>query len=245
MKVGTSRIVLLVLGAVFLGGMLVLALAGDESARRELPAQVAAWATVGGGGLRGLLVPRPAAPRAPSGRGAFAPSPVRRRRPAPLLRPRVRAPRARRRRQGHREHVVGPWRGMDVVVIDYWFGAVEGRLAERDPRVHVRRHHRARRVAGPLDRPGRARRGARRRRAPGHRVRGRELQPGLRGPVDDRRFAHALIDARMIAWLEGLPPDTGFELLGGTLLCRTPRVPTGTSPGRSRRWPSSWAACRR
>jgi hypothetical protein len=27
----------------------------------------------------------------------------------------------------------------------------------------------------------------------------------------------------MIAWLQELPPETGFELLDGTLLCRTPR----------------------
>jgi hypothetical protein len=40
---------------------------------------------------------------------------------------------------------------------------------------------------------------------------------------DDPRFAHALVDARMIAWLQELPSDTGFEILDGTLLCRTPR----------------------
>jgi hypothetical protein len=27
----------------------------------------------------------------------------------------------------------------------------------------------------------------------------------------------------MIAWLQELPSDTGFEILDGTLLCRTPR----------------------
>ncbi|HET9250270.1 MAG TPA: hypothetical protein VFP13_10090, partial [Actinomycetota bacterium] len=47
MKVGTSRIVLLVLGTVFLGGMVLLALTGNAEARRELPAQTAAWATIG------------------------------------------------------------------------------------------------------------------------------------------------------------------------------------------------------
>ncbi|HWL91757.1 MAG TPA: hypothetical protein VNP90_10385, partial [Actinomycetota bacterium] len=34
---------------------------------------------------------------------------------------------------------------------------------------------------------------------------------------------HALIDARMITWLQELPPDTGFEILDGVLMCRTPR----------------------
>ena len=44
---------------------------------------------------------------------------------------------------------------------------------------------------------------------------------------DDPRFAHALIDGRMMTWLEALPPDTGFEISDGTLLCRTPRRPDG------------------
>jgi hypothetical protein len=44
---------------------------------------------------------------------------------------------------------------------------------------------------------------------------------------DDPRFAHALIDARMMGWLEALPPDTGFEISDGTLLTRTPRRPDG------------------
>ena len=45
---------------------------------------------------------------------------------------------------------------------------------------------------------------------------------------DDPRFAHALIDARMMSWLQELPPDTGFEIFDGTLLSRTPRRPDAT-----------------
>ena len=41
MRVRTSRTILIWLAVVFLGGMLLLALAGDAEARRELPAQVA------------------------------------------------------------------------------------------------------------------------------------------------------------------------------------------------------------
>ena len=47
MKVRTSRRVLLWLAVVFLGGMALMALAGDDEARRELPAQFAAWGTIG------------------------------------------------------------------------------------------------------------------------------------------------------------------------------------------------------
>jgi hypothetical protein len=46
-RVRTSRTILLWLAVVFLGGMLLLALAGDAEARRELPAQVVAWGTIG------------------------------------------------------------------------------------------------------------------------------------------------------------------------------------------------------
>lgn len=47
MRVRTSRMILLVPAAVFLGGMLLLALAGDAEANRQLPAQVAVWASIG------------------------------------------------------------------------------------------------------------------------------------------------------------------------------------------------------
>lgn len=37
--------------------------------------------------------------------------------------------------------------------------------------------------------------------------------------ADDRRFASAVLDARMIAWLLELPAHTGFEVRDGRLLC--------------------------
>jgi hypothetical protein len=45
-KAGTAKKVLIGLGAFFLGSMLLMALAGDQDARRELPAQIAAWGTI-------------------------------------------------------------------------------------------------------------------------------------------------------------------------------------------------------
>jgi hypothetical protein len=224
-KVGTSRIVLLVLGAVFLGGMLVLALAGDASARRELPAQVAAWATVGG--------------------AVFA---------AYWFRVRPRRELHREEARSLRLHSAagdplhffdrgfallahvgggkdientswGTWRGMDVVVIDYWFASTHADSPSET------RAYTCAATTVPAGWPdlsivpaglGAALVGA------VHRDIEFEVESFNRAfevRSSDRRFAHALIDARMIAWLQGLPPDTGFELLGGTLLCRTPRVP--------------------
>src|SRR5687768_15380127 len=46
-RVRTSRTILLWLAVIFLGGMLLLALAEDAEAKRELPAQVAAWGFIG------------------------------------------------------------------------------------------------------------------------------------------------------------------------------------------------------
>lgn len=37
--------------------------------------------------------------------------------------------------------------------------------------------------------------------------------------ADDRRFASALLDARMIEWIMSLPTHTGFEISDGRLLC--------------------------
>jgi hypothetical protein len=39
----------------------------------------------------------------------------------------------------------------------------------------------------------------------------------------DRRFATTLVDARMMDWLSGLPRRSGFEILGGSLLCHVER----------------------
>ena len=227
MKVGTSRTVLIVLAVVFVGGMLLLALAGDESARRELPAQVLAWGTIGAilfAGYWFRVRPRrelhrdearslalhsePGDPLGFFGRG-FA-----------LL-----------AHVGGGKDIEntsrGTWRGMDVVLIDYWF-TPSGADTPGETRSYT-----CAATPVPAEWPNLsivpAGRGA---------VLADTVRPDLsfeserfnrsfevRSP--DPRFAHALLDARMIAWVEDLPPDTGFELLGGTLLCRTPRSPVG------------------
>jgi hypothetical protein len=225
MKVGTSRIVLFVIGAVFLGGMLLLAVSGNESARRELPAQVVAWGTVAAVVFAGYW---------------FRVRPRRE-----LHQDEARSLRLRSapgdplhffdRGFALLAHVGGgrdidntswgTWRGMDVVVIDYWF-APSGADSPSETRAYT-----CAATTVPAEWPNLSI-------VPGglgaalvgsvHRDIEFEVESFNRAfevRSTDRRFAHALIDGRMIAWLEGLPPDTGFELLGGTLLCRTPRVP--------------------
>jgi hypothetical protein len=225
-RVRTSRTVLLVLAVVFLGGMVLLALAGDAQARRELPAQVAAWSTIGlivFAGWWFTVRPRRelhrdearslglrSAPGDPF--GYFE-------RPFALL--------------GHAATAKdientswGTWRGMEVVVIDYWFAR------SSDPSLEDRRSYTC--AATPVSAawpnisivPEDV--GSRLATAVGRRDIGFELEGFNRAfqvRSDDPRFAHALVDARMIGWLQALPRGTGFEISNGTLLCRTPRRP--------------------
>jgi hypothetical protein len=226
MRVRTSRTILLWLAVIFLGGMLLLAVTGDAEARRELPAQVAAWSTIGlivFAGWWFRVRPRRelhqdearslglrSAPGDPL--GYFE-------RPFALL--------------GHAATARdientswGTWRGMDVVVIDYWFAR------SSDPSRNDYRYYTC--AATPVSPawpnlsivPEDV--GSRIAAAAGRRDVDFELESFNRAfqvRSDDPRFAHALVDARMIEWLQALPPDTGFEISDGTLLCRTPRRP--------------------
>lgn len=224
MRVRTSRAILLWLAVVFLGGMLLLALAGDAEARRELPAQVATW------GFIGLLFflgwwfkvkPRRdlhqdqarslglrSAPGDPL--GYFE-------RPFALL--------------GHAATVKdientswGTWRGMEVVVIDYWFAR------SSDPSRSDYRYFTCAATPVPAGWPNLSivpeGFGSRLAASMGGRDIEFELESFNRAfevRSSDPRFAHALVDARMMSWLQELPPDTGFEILDGVLMCRTPR----------------------
>lgn len=224
MRVRTSRTILLWLAVIFLGGMAVLALAGDESARRELPAQFATWVSIGllfflgwwfkvrsrrelhqeqarSLGLR-------SAPGDPL--GYFE-------RPFALL--------------GHAATAKdientswGTWRGMDVVVIDYWFAR------SSDPSRSDHRYFTCAATAVPAGWPNLsiAPEGIGSRLATS--LGGRDIEFELESfnrafevHSGDPRFAHALVDARMMSWLQELPPETGFEIVDGVLMCRTPR----------------------
>jgi hypothetical protein len=225
-RVRTTRTVLLWLVVVFLVGMVLLALAGDAQARRELPAQVAVWSTIGLVVFAGWwfrIRPRRelhqdearslglrSAPGDPL--GYFE-------RPFALL--------------GHAATAKdientswGTWRGMEVVVIDYWF------VRSSDPSRDDYRYYTCAATPVPAAWPNISivpeDVGSRLATAVGRRDIAFELESFNRAfqvRSDDPRFAHALVDARMIDWLQALPPDTGFEISDGTLLCRTPRRP--------------------
>jgi hypothetical protein len=232
MKVRTSRMLLLGLAVVFLGGMLLLALTGDAEARRELPAQAAAWGTIGLVVFAGWwfkVRPRRelhqeqarwlhlrSAPGDPF--GYFQ-------RPFALL--------------GHAAGAKdientswGTWRGMEVVVIDYWFAR------SSDPNRNDYRYFTCAATPVPDTWPNLSivPEGFAGRLAASMGSRGIEFELEsfnrafeVRSP--DPRFAHALIDAPMMSWLEALPPDTGFEISEGTLLTRTPRRLDGDVSG--------------
>jgi hypothetical protein len=223
-RVRTSRTILLWLAVVFLGGMLLLALAGDAEAKRELPAQVAAWCFIGllfSVGWWFKVKPRrdlhqyqasslglrstPGDPNRYFER-SFA-----------LL--------------GHAATVKdientswGTWRGMEVVVIDYWFAR------SSDPSRSDYRYFTCAVTPVPAGWPNLSivpeGFGSRLATSMGGRDIEFELESFNRAfevRSGDPRFAHALIDARMMRWLLELPRDTGFEILDGTLMCRTPR----------------------
>jgi hypothetical protein len=223
-RVRTSRTILLWLAVVFLGGMLLLALAGNEEARKELPAQVVAWGTIGlllfAGWWFKVRTRRElhqdqarslgfrSAPGDPL--GYFQ-------RPFALL--------------GHAAGAKdientswGSWRGMQVVVIDYWFAR------SSDPSRSDYRYYTCAATPVPDGWPNLSvvpeGFGSRLATSVGRRDIEFELESFNRAfevRSGDPRFAHALIDARMMSWLLELPPDTGFEILDGTLMCRTPR----------------------
>ncbi len=226
MKVRTSRVLLLWLAVIFLGGMALLSLAGDAEARRELPAQVAAWATLG------LIV--------------FAGwwFKVRPRRVLHLDQARRLGIRSapgdplgyfdrRFALLGHAATAKdientswGTWRGMEVVVIDYWFAR------SSDPSRNDYRYFTCAATSVPTSWPDLSivPEGFGSRVASSLGDRGVELElecfnRAFEVRSDDPRFAHALIDGRMMSWLEALPRATGFEISDGTLLCRTPRRP--------------------
>jgi hypothetical protein len=223
-RVRTSRTILLWLAVVFLGGMLLLAVAGDAEARRELPAQVAAWSTIGlilFAGWWFKVRPRRELhqDQARSLGLRFAPGdPLGYfERPFALL--------------GHAANAKdiensswGTWRAMEVVVIDYWFAR------SSDPSRSDYRYYTCAATPVPSAWPNISivpeDLGSRFGTAVGRRDIEFEFESFNRAfqvRSDDPRFAHALVDALMIAWLQELPPDTGFEILDGTLLCRTPR----------------------
>jgi hypothetical protein len=224
-KVRTSRTILIVLAAVFLGGMAVMALSGDRSARRELPAQLAAWTTVGLVVFAGYwfkVRPRRELHQdearslslrsAPGDAFGFLD------RRFLLLGERATA-------KDVENTSWGTWRGRDVTVIDYWLAR------SSDPSRDDYEYFTCAATPVPADWPDLSIVPSR---GPGwvtDAIEGRPIEFELERfnrafdvRCADRRFALALVDGRMIEWLLGLPEGTGFEVAGATLLARIPRT---------------------
>jgi hypothetical protein len=223
-RAGTARKVLVVIGAVFLGSLLLLALAGDEDARRELPAQVAAWGTIAALFFAGWwfkVRPRRDLHRDEARTLGFTSATGD---PLGFLDRGFRFLRLSASVREIENTSWGTWRGMDVAVFDYWF-ARSGDPSRDDYEYYTC-------VVAPAERSW-----------PGLAVFPERLEHRLAGVVgqgdldleleafnrafavrtDDRRFASALLDARMMQWLLDLPRGSGFEIAADSLLFHTPR----------------------
>ena len=224
MKVRTSRTILLWLAVVFLGGIVVLALAGDRQARSELPAQLAAWVTIAAiffagwwfrvrprrdlhraeaSGLR--LTTAPGDPLGMLDRGFV------------LLGDMSTA-------KDVENTSWGTWHGLDVVVFDYWFAR------SSDPSIDDRRLFTCAATSVPDAWPDLAivPRDAFGTIAHALGLRGVEFElerfnRAFEVRSMEPRFAGALIDASMIDWLLALPSGTGFEIHGSTMLAISPQ----------------------
>lgn len=224
MRAGTAKKVLIVLGSIFLGWLLLTAIAGDEAARRELPAQLAAWGTIGllfWAGWWFKVRPRRALHQGEARTLGFASAQGD---PLGFLDRRfafLRIPAGVREIENTSW---GSWRGMHVAVFDYWFAR------SSDPSRDDYEYYTCATATVPPDWPGLAvfpeRLGSRLGELVGVRDVAMELEDFNRSfevRTTDRRFAVALLDARMMGWLLGLPAGSGFEIAAGTLLFHTPR----------------------
>lgn len=228
MNVRTGRIVLLWLAVIFLGGMLLLALTGNAEARRDLPAQVAAWGTIGLLAFAGWwfkVRPRRDLHRDQAHRLGLKSAPGD---PLGFLERRFALLGEVATAKDVENTSWGTWRGIEVTVLDYWYAR------SSDPQRNDYRYFTCSATPAPATWPNLSivPEGLAGRLAASIGDRGLEFElerfnRAFEVRSSDPRFAHSLIDARMMSWLLELPPDTGFEVRDGTLLCRTPRRSDG------------------
>ncbi|HET9671724.1 MAG TPA: hypothetical protein VFQ40_02610 [Actinomycetota bacterium] len=224
MKVSTSRRLLLALAGVFLGGILLLALAGDAEARRELPAQLAAWGTIGAIVFAGYwfkVRPRRDLHRAEAAELRLASTPGD---PFGMLDRGFALLGQVATAKDVENTSWGTWRGLDVMVFDYWFAR------SSDPQLADHEFFTCAATSAPAAWPDLAviPRSPYGRLAHALGLRAVELElerfnRAFEVRSADPRFATAFLDARMMDWLLALPVGTGFELRGATLLAVVPR----------------------
>lgn len=124
---------------------------------------------------------------------------------------------------------IGRWRGYEVAVIDYWYAPTSDTSADDEvrfvcallpvppswPRTLVVPERLATLLGAALlgSDPG---------------TESDAFNRSFAIRTDDRRFASALLDQRMIEWLLSLPTHTGFEIRDGRLLCFVARREIGS-----------------
>ena len=224
MRFSTGKTLLIVLAAIFLGGMVVLAVGGDSEARRELPAQFAAWGTVAlvlFAGWWFRVRPRRELHRAEAQalRLTSAPGDAMGFLDRPFLLAHVPAS-----VRDVESTSWGTWRGRDVAVVEYWFAR------SSDPSRQDHEYYTCVLVPAPAEWPRLAVLPERLESRVLDAVASRDVQLELEAfnrtfevRAEDRRFASALLDARMMDWLLSLPAGSGFEIRDRTLLFHVPR----------------------
>lgn len=224
MRFTTGTTLLIVLATVFLGGIALLALAGDAEARRELPAQLAVWATIAAIFFAGWwfrVRPRRDLHRAEAKtlRLTSAPGDALGFLDRPFLLGHVLAS-----VRDVESTSWGTWRGRDVAVVEYWFAR------SSDPSRDDYEYFTCVLVGAPLPWPRLAVLPERVEHRVVDAIEGRDVDLELEAfnrtfevRAEDRRFATVLLDARMMEWLLSLPAGSGFEIMDGTLLFHVPR----------------------
>ena len=225
MKVSTSRTILVALAVGFLGGMVLLALSGDAEARRDLPAQFLAWASIGAIVFAGWwfrVRPRRELHRDEAGSLGFRSAPGD---PLHLLGRSFALLGEVAAAKDVENTSWGSWRGRDVVVFDYWYAR------SSDPQLDDYRYFTCATTPMPswpelvIAPAGWTSTLARAVGMEDVRFEYERFNRAFDVRADDRRFATALVDGAMMEWLLELPPGSGFEIRDGTILCRTPRAP--------------------
>ncbi len=224
MRARTAKTLLVWIGAIFLGSMLLMALAGDDEARRELPAQVAAWGTIAALFFAGWWLkvrPRRELHQGEARSLGFTSAPGD---PLGFLDRRFLFLRTLASVREVENTSWGTWQGMDVAVFDYWFAR------SSEPNRDDYEYYTGVVAPVPADWPAVA--------VLPERLESRLADAALMRDVElelerfnrafevrtqDRRFASALLDGRMMRWLLSLPGGSGFEIETGQLLLHTPR----------------------
>jgi hypothetical protein len=225
-KPSTVRAATIGLGAFLLGGLLLTIASGDAAGAHDVSAAIVAVTVFGGIGYVAWRIRT--GPRRDASRDAARNMGLTSLEgdplglidlPHPLMRRVVTV-------RGVENVMVGTWRGSEVTVFDYWyarsgdptmndverFSCLVTPLDPRWPDLTIDPETVAERTLGRVTKQEID-------------MESEEFDRAFTVRSPDRRFANALIDARMMRWLLDLGGGWAFELVGGRLLCsRSPQL---------------------